>query len=309
MAITATRAAAVSAGARRDHETQQRAQERRRRRATALLLAPALLWVLVAVVIPLAMIVWVSFWRADGANLVHTFDVTTWKNVLGEESFRRIAVQTVKVVAIVLVIVATVGLASGYFLARFVRTKRMQTLLLMLAILPFWTSYVIRIITWQPLFGNRGVLNYVLEQLGVISQPISAFLYNQNAMIFAMASLYVVFVIGPVYWSLSRIDAEVIAAARSLGASPWKVFWTVEFPLAKGGLVAGCFFASIFLLGDYATEQLIGGGTQPGLSGTINSIAGSGQWPNAAALSVALLLIAAIVLGLFMKIHDLRKEL
>jgi putative spermidine/putrescine transport system permease protein len=292
-----------------DHAAQLRAQRRRKRRETALLLAPAALWVVVAVAIPLGMIVWVSFWRADGGQLVHAFDFGTWKSVLKEDSFRRIAFQTIKVAAIVLALVATIGLFSGYFLARFVKTRRMQTLLLMLTILPFWTSYVIRIITWQPLFGNRGVLNYLLTKLGLVDQPVSAFLYNQNAMIFAMTSLYVVFVIGPVYWALSRIDDDVIAASRSLGASAWKTFWTIEFPLAKGGLVAGCFFAAIFLFGDYATEQLIGGGTHPALSGSINAIAGSGQWPTAAALSVGLLVIAGVVLAMFMKIHDLRREL
>jgi len=292
-----------------DHAAQLRLQARRRRRETALLLAPALLWVLVAVALPLAMVVWVSFWRADGATLVHTFDLDTWSGVVGSGAFRSIGVQTLKVVAIVLAVVATVGLLCGYFLARFVRSKRTATLLLMLAILPFWTSYVIRIITWQPLFGNRGVLNWLLLELGLIDQPASAFLYNETAMICAMASLYVVFVIGPVYWALSRIDDDVIAASRSLGASAWKTFWKIEFPLAKGGLVAGCFFAAIFLFGDYATEQLIGGGTNPALSGTIRAIAGSGQWPTAAALSVCLLAMTAIVLGIFMKIHDLRREL
>jgi putative spermidine/putrescine transport system permease protein len=205
--------------------------------------------------------------------------------------------------------VSVVGLLSGYFLARFVKSKRIQTLLLMLAILPFWTSYVIRIITWQPIFGNRGVLNYVLQKVGIISEPSSAFLYNQPVMLFAMTSLYVVFVIGPVYWALNRIDDDVLAASRSLGASAWRTFWSVEFPLAKGGLVAGLFFASIFLFGDYATEQLIGGGTKPALAGTIKALAGSGQWPVAAVLSVILLAMAAIVLGILMKIHDLRREL
>lgn len=292
-----------------DHAAQLRSHARRCRRDTALLLAPAVLWVLVAVVAPLVMIVWVSLWRADGPTLVQTIDVTTWREVLGSASFRSIGLQTAKVVLTVLAAVAVVGLLCGYFLARFVRSRRLATTLLLLAILPFWTSYVIRIITWQPLFGNRGVLNWLLTETGILAEPATAFLYNETAMTFAMASLYVVFVIGPVYWALSRIDDDVIAASRSLGASAWQTFWRVEFPLAKGGLVAGCFFAAIFLFGDYATEQLIGGGTNPALSGTIRAIAGSGQWPTAAALSVCLLVMAAIVLGAMMKIHDLRREL
>lgn len=291
------------------HAARLRDRRRRERTGTALLLAPAMAWVLLAAVVPLAMIVWVSFWRVDGGSLIRAFDTGTWSAVLGDPTYRRIALDTLEVVLVVLVIVGVVGLFAGYFLARFVRSRRLQTLLLLLAILPFWTSYVIRIITWQPMFGNRGVLNYLLTTFGVVDQPLDALLYNQTAMIFAMASLYVVFVIGPVFWALNRIDAEVLAASRSLGASPWKTFWTVELPLAKGGLVAGLFFASIFLLGDYATERLIGGGTSPALSGTISSLAGSGQWPVASVLSVGLLVIAALVLGGLMRVHDLRREL
>lgn len=311
MATNASTAAPPLSAARDaiDHAAQLEAVGRRRRRTTTLLLTPVILWVIVAVAIPLAMVIWVSFWRVDGGDLVQTFSLETWKAVLGGEAIGRLAWHTVKTTAIVLAIVSVVGLLAGYFIARFVKSKRLQLLLMMLAILPFWTSYVIRIITWQPLFGNQGVLNYLLQQAGITDEPVSAFLYNGNAMIFAMASLYVVFVIGPVYWAFSRIDEDVLAASRSLGASPWRTFWTVELPLAKGGLVAGCFFAAIFLFGDYATEQLIGGGTQPALSGTVNALAGSGQWPTAAALAVVLLAIAALVLGAFMKLHDLRREL
>lgn len=301
-------ATAETPGARPFGIAARRPGDRSRRRARALL-SPALLLVGVGVVLPLALLVWVSFWQVEGGTVTPAFDTSTWSSVLGSGSFRSIALQTIKVTLIVLAIVAVLGTLSGYFLARFVSSKRMQTVLLLLAILPFWTSYVIRVITWQPLFGSEGAINWLLDTLGLTSEPVTAFLYNQNAMIVAMASLYIVFVIGPVYWALTRIDPELVAAARSLGASPWKTFWTVELPLAKGGLVAGLFFATIFLLGDFATEQLIGGGTNPALSGTINAIAGSGQWPTAAALACILLAIAALFLGALMRIHDLRKVL
>ncbi len=285
------------------------AAERRRRRATALLLAPGVAWVLVAVVVPIVFIVLVSFWRQDGAEPVPAFDTGAWKDVLTSSSSRSLLLQTLKITAIVLGIVAVVGSVAGYFLARCVRSERVKAILLLLAILPFWTSYVIRVITWQPLFGSRGFVNWTLQQVGLTDQPSTAFLYNQNAQVFAMSSLYVVFVIGPVFWALSRIDPEVLAASRSLGASRWTTFWRIEAPLAKGGLVAGCFFAAIFLLGDFTTERLIGGGTKPGLAGTIDSVGGRGLWPEAAALSVVLLVVAALVLGLLVRAHDLRKEL
>jgi putative spermidine/putrescine transport system permease protein len=280
---------------------------RQRSRNAWLLLLPALTVILVAAVAPLVTIAWVSFWRVDGLYLVRTIDTEAWRSVLSDPTFYRLAWSTVQTVIIVLVLVGVLGLTAGYFLARFVTNRKLQALLLMLAILPFWTSYLIRIITWQPLFGNSGVINFLLGKAGLPQMEL--FLFNQRAMIFAMTSLYVVFVVGPVFWALSRIDPEVIAASRSLGASAWTTFRTVELPLARGGLVVGLFFASIFLFGDYATGRLIGGGTNPMLSDAISQYAGSGQWPVAAALAVVLFGIAILVLAIFMRIYDLRKEL
>jgi putative spermidine/putrescine transport system permease protein len=280
---------------------------RQRSRHAWQLLLPALAVMLVAAVAPLAMIVWVSFWRVDGLNLVRTIDTGSWRSVIRDPTFYRLTWSTMQTVVIVLVLVGVLGLTAGYFLARFVTNRKFQALLLMLAILPFWTSYLIRIITWQPLFGNSGVINFMLGKAGLPQMEL--FLFNQRAMIFAMTSLYVVFVIGPVFWALSRIDPEVIAASRSLGASAWTTFRTVELPLARGGLVVGLFFASIFLFGDYATGRLIGGGTNPMLSDAISQYAGSGQWPVAATLAVVLFGIAMLVLAIFMRVYDLRKEL
>ncbi len=285
----------------------ERLMLRQRTRQAWLLLLPALVVTVIAAIAPLVFIVWVSFWSTDGLQLTRTFDLAAWGRVLSDPTFYRLTWSTLRTVLIVLVLVGLLGLTSGYFLARFVTSRKLQAMLLMLAILPFWTSYLIRIITWQPLFGNSGVINFLLAAIG---QPkMELFLYNQRAMIFAMTSLYVVFVIGPVFWSLSRIDPDVVAASRMLGASPWRTFGTVELPLARGGLVVGLFFAAIFLFGDYATSRLIGGGTNPMLSDAISQYAGSGQWPVAAALAVVLFIFASLVLGLLMQVYDLRKEL
>ncbi|MCC6313277.1 MAG: ABC transporter permease [Thermomicrobiales bacterium] len=285
----------------------ERLAERRRNRRAWMLLTPALVVTAVAAIAPLLVIIWVSFWRTDGLQLVRTFDFANWGRVLSDPTFYRLVWSTLRTVLIVLALVGLLGLVAGYYLARYVTSRKLQTLLLMLAILPFWTSYLIRIITWQPLFGNSGVINFLATSVGL--PKMEMFLYNQRAMIFAMSSLYVVFVIGPVFWALSRIEPDVIAASRMLGASAWTTFRTVELPLARGGLVVGLFFAAIFLFGDYATGRLIGGGTNPMLSDAISQYAGSGQWPVAAALAVVLFLIATLVLGLLMRVYDLRKEL
>ncbi len=142
------------------------------------------------------------------------------------------------------------------------------------------------------MFGNKGVLNGALVKAGILDSPSSAFLYNSVAMTIALVSMYIVFIVGPVYFGLSRIDADTLAASRMSGASPWATFWKVELPLAKPGIVAGSFFATVFLLGDFATEQIVGGATNPMLAGLSLRYAETLQWPMAAAVSAALLVVA-----------------
>jgi ABC-type spermidine/putrescine transport system permease subunit I len=120
--------------------------------------------------------------------------------------------------------------------------------------------------------------------------------------------MYIVFIVGPVYFGLSRIDPDTLAASRMSGASPWATFWKVEMPLAKPGIVAGSFFATVFLLGDFATEQIVGGATNPMLAGLSLRYAETLQWPMAAAVSAALLVIALVLIWLLSRVHDLRKE-
>lgn len=287
----------------------ERIIESRESRLSILLISPAFLWVFAAVVLPLATVIYVSFWRLDGFRMVRTIDPGAWTRVITDPFTWQLAGWTIQVTIMVLVAVGTIGTVCGYFLARHVRNPRFQILLLFLAILPFWTSYVIRIITWLPLFGRRGVLNYILQEVELIDEPLGMLLYSPWSMMVAMSSIYVVFVIGPVYWAFSRIDPDTITAARTLGASPWRVFWTIELPLAKGGIVAGLFFASIFLFGDFATERIIGGGSSPMLAGTISRYADSIQWNVASVLAILLTVMALAFLALLMRIHNLRRDL
>lgn len=273
-----------------------------------LLAWPALIWISVSVIGPVVFVVAVGFWRLDGMRLVQGWDPATYTTMLSDSTFWGIVWWTVRTWATVLALVLLLGVPAGYFIARYVRSLSMQTAILMLTVLPFWVSYVIRIITWIPMFGNRGVLNWALVESGILDSPSSAFLYNSVAMTIALVSMYIVFIVGPVYFGLSRIDADTMAASRMSGASPWTTFWKVELPLAKPGIVAGCFFATVFLLGDFATEQIVGGATNPMLAGLSLRYAETLQWPTAAAVSAALLVVALVLIWSLSRVHDLRKD-
>jgi putative spermidine/putrescine transport system permease protein len=273
-----------------------------------LLAWPALIWISVAVVLPVAFVIAVGFWRLDGMQLAQDWDPATYSQMLGDSTFWGIVWWTVRTWATVLGLILLIGVPAAYFIARHVRSMSLQTAILMLTVLPFWVSYVIRIITWIPMFGNKGVLNWALVKSGILDAPSSAFLYNSVAMTIALVSMYIVFIVGPVYFGLSRIDSDTLAASRMSGASPWATFWKVELPLAKPGIIAGSFFATVFLLGDFATEQIVGGATNPMLAGLSLRYAETLQWPMAAAVSAALLVIALVLIWLLSRVHDLRKE-
>lgn len=280
----------------------------RRRPLPPLLAWPALIWISVSVVAPVTFVVAVGFWRLDGFELVQAWDPSTYAQLLTDSTFWGIAWWTVRTWATVLALILVIGIPAAYFIARYVRSLSMQTAILMLAVLPFWVSFVIRIITWIPMFGNKGVLNGALVKTGILETPSSAFLYNSVAMTIALVSMYIVFIVGPVYFGLSRIDADTLAASRMSGASPWATFWRVELPLAKPGIVAGSFFATVFLLGDFATEQIVGGATNPMLAGLSLRYAETLQWPMAAAAAAALLAIALVLIWLLSRVHDLRRD-
>jgi putative spermidine/putrescine transport system permease protein len=278
--------------------------------STALLLSPAVVCTTLAVVGPLVMISWVSLWRlTPDFRLEKTLDGAAWESVWTEQGLRATFVRTLEIGAAVLLLVALVGTLAAYCLARFVRSRRVQIAVLFLVVLPFWTSYLIRIITWQPIYGERGLLNYLLVKSRLVDQPVQVFLYNSTAVTLTMSSLYVAFVIGPVYWAFQRIDADIVHASRTLGASPWATFWRVELPLAKGGLIAGLFFVVIFFSGDVATQRIIGGGTSPMMADAVQRYAANVQWPVASAIAVSLVGMTLVVLAALLRVHDLRRDL
>src|SRR5205807_1706779 len=128
---------------------------------------------------------------------------------------------------------------------------------------------VTRTITWLPMFGRDGLVNQLLLFLGIIKDPLTILLYSSFAMVTALCLLNSVFMIGPVYWSMSKIDEDVMSAAAILGATPWRTFLTVVLPMTRPGLMAGSLFVVVLGLGEFFTEQVIGGGKNPMLAGLV----------------------------------------
>jgi putative spermidine/putrescine transport system permease protein len=188
-----------------------------------------------------------------------------------------------------------------------IKTPYWKSALLLLFIVPFWTSYLTRTITWIPMFGREGVVNQALLALGVIDQPLEFLLYSSYSMMVALWFLFIVFMIGPLYFSMQRIDEDIVSAAAVFGANPWRTFFLVVVPLTLPGLMAGALFVVVLGLAEFFTERAIGGAQNPMLAGLIQRDIDVFQWAGASAIAVLLITITLIAVGVMLRFFDIRR--
>jgi putative spermidine/putrescine transport system permease protein len=275
--------------------------------ASWLLVLPGTLWMMLFVGIPLASIVLFSFWRSGFAGLVPDYNVENYAALLGGRTFWRITLWTYEVVIMALAGVIVLAYPAAYAIWRVVRDDRWKTAVLLLCIVPFWTSYLTRTITWLPMFGREGVVNRVLLALGVIGEPLEILLYTPYSMMWGLWSLYIVFMIGPLYHSMTKIDEDVMSAAAMLGATPVRTFFHIVLPLTRPGLMAGSLFVMVLGLGEFFTERVIGGAQNPMLAGLILRQIDIFQWASASAIAVTLTVLTLVTVSAMLRLFDLRK--
>lgn len=274
--------------------------------ASWLLVLPGTIWMMLFVGIPLASIVLFSFWRSGFAGLVPDYNVENYAALLGGRTFWRITFWTYEVVIMALAGVIVLAYPAAYAIWRVVRDDRWKTAVLLLCIVPFWTSYLTRTITWLPMFGREGVVNRVLVALGVIGEPLEILLYTPYSMMWGLWSLYIVFMIGPLYHSMTKIDEDVMSAAAMLGATPVRTFFHIVLPLTRPGLMAGSLFVMVLGLGEFFTERVIGGAQNPMLAGLILRQIDIFQWASASAIAVTLTVLTLVTVSAMLRLFDLR---
>lgn len=204
------------------------------------------------------------------------------------------------------VLTLSVGYPMAYAMAR--APDQWRATLLMLVILPFWTSFLIRVYAWVGILSGEGFLNQFLLWIGVISTPLTI-LNTNTAVYIGIVYTYLPFMILPIYSALDRLDGSLIEAAEDLGCSRLKAFWLVTVPLSKNGIIAGCFLVFIPALGEFVIPSLLGG------SGTLmigkvlfEEFFSNRDWPVASAVAVILLLILIIPIVLFQRNEQRQAE-
>lgn len=281
----------------------------RPRLATGLLLAPGMVWMLFFLIVPLALIFYFSFWTQEGTTLTPDLTLESYQRFFRSDVYVGVMLNTIRTWLIVLGLTLAIGYPVAYFISMMVDNPRNQTILLLLAIIPFWTSFLIRVLAWRPMLGENGAINIVLQRLGLIDQPLSFLLYTEFGAILGMTQIYAVFMVGPIAFSLGRLDRSLVDAARDLGASPFTVFRDVVWPLSLPGVVAGAIFVSVMVLGEFATNSALSGRKFNLLGNIILTQVGNLKWAFAAVVGVILTLLIGIVIGLLLRVVDLRKQL
>ena len=201
------------------------------------------------------------------------------------------------------------GFSVAYFLAFYVNSLPLQITLFLICTIPFWTSNVIRMVSWIPLLGRNGLVNETLISFGLIQEPIEWLLYSSFSVVLALVHLYTLFMIVPIFNSMLRIDKEVIEAAYDTGANQFQIITNVIIPLCKPGIIIGSIFVITVVMGDFLTIGIMGGQQLASIGKIINTEMNYLQLPGAAANSVILLLITIFVIIVMTKFIDIRKEL
>jgi putative spermidine/putrescine transport system permease protein len=218
-------------------------------------------------------------------------------------------VSTLKLCALAWLFTLILGFTLAYFLAFHVRSLTGQMALFLVCTIPFWTSNVIRMISWVPLLGRNGLVNSVLLASGVTREPLEWLLFSDFAVLLAFVHLYTMFMIVPIFNSMSRIDRSLLEAARDAGASSWQTLWNVIVPLAKPGIVIGSIFVVTLVMGDYVTIGVMGGQQIASVGKVIQVQLSYLQFPLAAANAVVLLAAVLMVIAAMTRLVDVRKEL
>lgn len=276
---------------------------------TALLLAPGMLWMTLFLLVPILMMVYVSFWTQTTFTVEPTLTTQSWEAFFSTPTYIIAMWTTVKLWLIVLAFCLMLGYPVALYIGMFVKNKAIQTILLVLCVVPFWTSFLIRVLAWRPMLGSEGAINLLLMNMGLIDQPLQVLLFSELSVIIGMTQIYVVFMVGPIAFMLSRIEPSLIEAARDLGANTSKIFRSIILPLSMPGVVVGAIFVSIMVLGEFATSSALSGRKVNMLGNIIVTQVGSLKWAFAAVVGVVLTVLTAIVVALLLRTVNLRKDI
>jgi putative spermidine/putrescine transport system permease protein len=276
---------------------------------TYLLVIPQTLVFSFFLILPILTIFVVSFWEFNSYSMTPAFKLDNYLNIFTSKVYLDTYLNTFKFVAFTWLFSLLIAYPVAYFLAFHIKSLRLQVILFVICTIPFFTSNIIRMISWIPFLGREGLLNQLLLNLNLIQEPIEIFLFSDFSVILALLHLYTLFMIVPIFNSLVRIDRNLITAAVDAGASSLQVFKEVILPLSAPGIAIGSIFIVTLVMGEFTTVRLMSGGQSSSIGYAIRNQIGSLQYPFAAANAMILLIVTLTLVFAIMRTVNIRQEL
>lgn len=222
-------------------------------------------------------------------DFFRSLSTDTYATIAGDDLYFFSYLKSLQVAGLSTAILLAIGLPVAHAMAR--APARLQPLLVVLVMLPFWTSFLIRIYAWMTILQRDGLLNQVLQGLGLVDEPAS-WLSTDTAVLIGIVYSYLPFMVLPLYASLQKIDESLLEAAADLGCPRWKAFWLVTVPLIAPGIGAGCLLCLIPIIGEFVIPDLLGGSDTMMIGQTLwTEFFANKDWPVASAIAVVLLVL------------------
>ena len=279
-----------------------------RRSTFWLLTIPPLLWLLLFFVAPVILMGLMSV-REDVGRSFFNFPNPTLDQygiVLEETSYLRLLGLSAFMALVVGVVATALAFPIAYFLT--FRAGERANFYLILLLIPFWTSYLLRVMAWKLMLGSEGVVNSFLMWTGAIHSPLEFLLYNRGTVIVTLVYVWIPFAVLPIYAAMARIDRPLLEAAADLGAGPWSRFWRVTLPLALPGAVAAFFMVFIPTIGEYVTPLLVGGSSGSMYGNLIQDFfTKSADLPLGSALALVMLAMTIALVAVAARLINVRR--
>jgi putative spermidine/putrescine transport system permease protein len=267
-------------------------------------------------VAPLLLVGAVSLWPTSDYELKPGFTFDNYQTIFaGCANFAEPCVtlktywSTLRFSFVTWAVTLVLGFALAYFLAFHIRSTGAQTLLFIVCTIPFWTSNVIRMISWLPLLGRNGLVNQALVGSGLVDKPVEWLLFSDFSVVLTFVHLFTMFMLVPIFNSMMRIDRSLLEAAEDAGASGWQTLWNVIVPLSRTGILIGSIFVITIVMGDFVTVGVMGGQQIASVGKIIQVQTSYLQFPLAAANAVVLLAVVLSIIVALNRLVDLRREL
>lgn len=270
------------------------------RKRLAILMAPPALWLLLLFVLPLGIMATYTLRAGSFGAERQVFTLDNYREFFTNAAFQRLLWRSM----LIAFLVSTFSVVLAYPLAYYLvfRAGPRRVILLTILIVPAWTSYLLRILSWRLILGSDGVLNSILVGLGLRAEAAPILLYSQSAVTITLTYVWIPFVALPIFAGLERINKSLLEAAADLGCAPWQAFLRVTLPLSMPGVLAGFFFAFIPTVGEYVTPLLVGGSRGIMYGNLIQDQFLRGlNWPLGSVMSLVMLAVVLALIALFLR--------